>query len=687
MHEASASALDDRGEGTLSPSFSPSPPPLPNNNPIRTLIPNNVSNKPTSISIPATHFEQFQRSIQDPYGPTIAAPDYHNTTDDLPLHGKSTDTLNMSIQDHTIMKASNSSNVSHHKSTFTPTRPQLPTLINKNVSELCESRMEVDLDCESSSRKRTLSSISSESQQIYINKKKPSKNELSNPKISPTDSNQNKKLTYSNSDQPPYIVHVYSNNNNIDPQIEPMHPLLISRTLSKIAYSEIKEIKKIGRGKILAEMTSAKAANNLVLNPTLLKDNLIAFIPSYRTIRTGVVRDIPQYFDDSNLLEFFDSPFKVIEVKRLNRRTKIDGEIKYIPSRTVCIKFAGQILPKYIFLCRNRYEVHPYITKVKICFSCHRIGHISKNCKSKPRCLFCGNDAHEPPSVCPNKDDNPLCINCKGEHLANSRNCPLIIRHRMVLSLAASENIPLIEAKRKILQSTSIPRDITYDYVNFPMLNSPRSSHNSNFNNSPPQCSQIYSPNVPHFNRFATLDTLNDSPNSSENSPPSFNTLFQSSFKNKKQTSVQTTLHNRDNHFARLNKSPQKVGKINTNYNFNAHRNLLYAPNGRLPNFTNYGSGYSAPEISNSKPGTNNPPCTGNNNQETLPQHMYKHIESGYVGDAFNNVNITSLNNVFSSLTQNLECIYHMIRSSCSSSSVVTSSPSHPLPTNNGQEQ
>jgi len=41
-------------------------------------------------------------------------------------------------------------------------------------------------------------------------------------------------------------------------------------------------------------MSSAKAANNLVLNPKLADNNLRAFIPSYRLIRTGIVKDIPQ---------------------------------------------------------------------------------------------------------------------------------------------------------------------------------------------------------------------------------------------------------------------------------------------------------------------------------------------------------------------------------------------------------
>jgi len=47
------------------------------------------------------------------------------------------------------------------------------------------------------------------------------------------------KAQYSNSDNPPYVVHVHSVES--DPA-KMLHPLLISRTLSRIAYSSIKEI-------------------------------------------------------------------------------------------------------------------------------------------------------------------------------------------------------------------------------------------------------------------------------------------------------------------------------------------------------------------------------------------------------------------------------------------------------------
>jgi len=72
-----------------------------------------------------------------------------------------------------------------------------------------------------------------------------------------------------------------------------VHPFLISNTLSQITYVDIKEIKKIGRGKVLVDMNSAKAANKLTNNARLAQEGLKAFILAYRILRTGIVKDIP----------------------------------------------------------------------------------------------------------------------------------------------------------------------------------------------------------------------------------------------------------------------------------------------------------------------------------------------------------------------------------------------------------
>jgi len=360
MQGASASGTFDRGEAN-------SAPPLPSH-PIN-LIPrsnNLISDKPVTLSFPVHQFENFEQFLNE------------------------TDNPNTLITKDSVINNQIASSVSPSEiNVLSRTRLNPPVLINSSVQNFVEP-MEIKKSAETANRKRALPLSSS----THSNTQGENATKKMHPAVSkvPRDSSSisdKENILYSTSDSPPFYVHVHSQSEN---SLNLTHPLLISRTLSRLAYSNIKEIKKLGRGKVLVEMDTAKSANNLVLNPKLSEENLKAFVPVYRTVRSGIIKDIPQHYDESDLLEFLDSPFKVMEVKRLNRRTRIDDETKYIPSRTVCLKFSGQILPKYVYLCRNRFEVSPFIPKVKICFSCYRVGHISKACKGKPRCIFCGKD-------------------------------------------------------------------------------------------------------------------------------------------------------------------------------------------------------------------------------------------------------------------------------------------------------
>jgi len=117
-----------------------------------------------------------------------------------------------------------------------------------------------------------------------------------------------------------------------------------------------------------------------------------------------------------------------------------------------------------------------------MCFSCYRVEHISKACKGKPRCIFCGKDLHDDNDSCPEKNKPPRCINCQGEYLASSHDCLTVAKHKMVISLAATENIPLVEARRKITQNNYPTLDPRYDFVNFPSLNF-KSLHQDSYKN------------------------------------------------------------------------------------------------------------------------------------------------------------------------------------------------------------
>ncbi|KYN29342.1 hypothetical protein ALC57_01223 [Trachymyrmex cornetzi] len=95
---------------------------------------------------------------------------------------------------------------------------------------------------------------------------------------------------------------------------------------------------------------------------------------------------------------------------------------------------------------------------------------IRLNCKStKPRCLYCGQE-HGSTVVCANKDLPHTCINCEGEHLATSFDCPVIRRYKEVLNLAAYENIPQVEARKIVNANNGYPAKS--DLRNFPYISS-----------------------------------------------------------------------------------------------------------------------------------------------------------------------------------------------------------------------
>jgi len=140
------------------------------------------------------------------------------------------------------------------------------------------------------------------------------------------------------------------------------------------------------------------------------------------------------------------------------------------------------------------------------------VGHLSKACKSRPRCLFCGKSAHDSPELCPLRQAPPKCINCKGDHLATSHDCSKVIEHKMAHSLAATKNISFTDALRSVNSSSSSRSsplsssppsfsDPRLDFHNFPLLPKTRFPHS---------LSPVFS-----ANRFSPLANLSPAPGNS----------------------------------------------------------------------------------------------------------------------------------------------------------------------------
>ena len=93
----------------------------------------------------------------------------------------------------------------------------------------------------------------------------------------------------------PFVVYVYPNNRD--------SIMLIGRIITKAGISDILEIKKIGREKILVVVKTASVANRLVEITIFPKYNIISvfhlciFIPAFMVLRTDVIQDVPQQID------------------------------------------------------------------------------------------------------------------------------------------------------------------------------------------------------------------------------------------------------------------------------------------------------------------------------------------------------------------------------------------------------
>lgn len=97
--------------------------------------------------------------------------------------------------------------------------------------------------------------------------------------------------------------------------------------------------------------------------------------------------------------------------------------------------------------------------KISQCHNCQLYGHTAKNCGHQYRCVKCV-EIHEPGKCSrTNKSEGtPKCVNCNGDHAANSKQCPKFINYQEYLKKIKKPKVVIRkpEPPRKF-QSTPAP--------------------------------------------------------------------------------------------------------------------------------------------------------------------------------------------------------------------------------------
>ena len=139
------------------------------------------------------------------------------------------------------------------------------------------------------------------------------------------------------------------------------------------------------------------------------------------------VKGVPTDITETDFKEFLDLN-KICYAKAGRLKSKIDGRVLPIFQLELSDPAEAEALLSQNLMCNITgivYKVEEFRQPVSVrqCFNCHCFGHSAQNCKSKQKCVICGeNHSHK---RCPKKEaKQPKCANCSGPHVASYKGCP-----------------------------------------------------------------------------------------------------------------------------------------------------------------------------------------------------------------------------------------------------------------------
>ncbi|KAJ8674130.1 hypothetical protein QAD02_005392 [Eretmocerus hayati] len=260
-------------------------------------------------------------------------------------------------------------------------------------------------------------------------------------------------LFYSQGNSGPYIVFIEPiDASQVKGKLNPTSVGIV--IAKKIDYNRY-ACRSSGKQKVTITASDPEAANAILRDTTLALHNLRATAPVHRLSRQGIIRDVPLDLSDGTILHAFQYSVPVIKVKRLSRsKTEASNQKSFIPTQSIQVTFDGQHLPSRVRLYGASHPVEPFSQPVRMCFNCFRYGQIQAQCRSSPICAKCGAAKHDSADACPQKDADPICVNCQGNHDPVNKICPEYQLQRDARTLAAQDDIPVREAYARLIRDS-----------------------------------------------------------------------------------------------------------------------------------------------------------------------------------------------------------------------------------------
>ncbi|XP_062616032.1 uncharacterized protein LOC134277735 [Saccostrea cucullata] len=227
-------------------------------------------------------------------------------------------------------------------------------------------------------------------------------------------------------------------------------PFLIQKGIQGVIGTP-KSVKKLKSGALLIEVSKKQQSSSLLALNTLADIPVIGKIHSGLNQSKGILYDRDHDLDDIPEQEIQSKLESqgVISVKRFMKKRNDNIEA----TNTYLLTFCSPTLPTNIKVGLYVMKIEMFVPNPLRCFKCQRFGHGQSNCKGNDTCFRCGEEGHDGKGC----QKDLKCKNCKGDHMASSKQCPIWLKEKEIQKVKTEKRIPYPEAK-KLVNMYTVPK-------------------------------------------------------------------------------------------------------------------------------------------------------------------------------------------------------------------------------------
>lgn len=213
-------------------------------------------------------------------------------------------------------------------------------------------------------------------------------------------------------------------------ELKPVPCKIIRRILHVNKVKGIERVEKGSKFGINVKMASKELANDLIESQLLQLNGFAVSLREFLIVSIGVAHKIDVNLSEQDILDYTESPIKILSVKRFNKRTSTSAPYLLLKTETVKFTFEGNKLPGFVRLLHRKIEIKKYVHPVIQCVNCLCFGHTKNRCPERPKSYK-------------RKD---LCKHCLEVHKVMSRGCTEYIRQKLIKNFMCKKNLSFFKA-------------------------------------------------------------------------------------------------------------------------------------------------------------------------------------------------------------------------------------------------